>query len=176
MRIKARRGVDSFVRPRAAVAGAAAVMFAAFVLGACAPRVDNQGHLPDPEILTKIEVGKQRREQVLDLIGSPSSVAAFGPETWYYISQRVHTVAFFAPTLEDRKVIAIRFDDKGVVRDVRELGLEDGKKVEHVERATPTAGHEMTVLEQVIGNLGRFNRRPGPNQPQAPNPTGPSPY
>lgn len=153
----------------------ATAVLAGFLVGACATRVDNQGNLPDAEVLTKIEVGKQGREQVLDLIGSPSSVAAFGPETWYYISQRIHSVAFFSPTLEDRKVIAIRFDDKGVVREVRELGLEDGKKIEHVERVTPTAGHEMTVLEQMVGNLGRFNRKPGPGQ-QAPNPTGPSPY
>jgi len=52
----------------------------------------------------------------------------------------------------------VRFDDKGVVSSIEALGLEDGRNVELVERATPTAGNEMTILEQVLGNMGKFNK------------------
>ena len=90
------------------------------------------------------------------MFGSPSSVSTFGNENWYYISERTETTAFYAPEVVDRKVVVISFDDKGVVRDFASLGLEDGRIIELVERKTPTAGNEITFLQQLFGNLGRF--------------------
>ena len=35
--------------------------------------------------------------------------------------------------------------------------LEDGQEVAMVERETPTRGKELSLLQQLFGNLGRFN-------------------
>ena len=140
----------------------------AFGVGACTPRVHNQGHEVDPERLLQVEAGKTNRDQVLEILGSPSNNSAFGPEVWYYVSQRVHATLFFRPEVNDRKVVAIEFDEAGVVSAVNTIGLADGRSVQPVDRATPTAGHEMTVLEQVLGNFGRFNRKP--DKPRTGNP------
>jgi outer membrane protein assembly factor BamE (lipoprotein component of BamABCDE complex) len=140
-----------------------------FVLGAsgCAPRVHNQGHEVDPERLAQVEPGKTNRDQVLEILGSPSNNSTFGPEIWYYVSQQVHSTLFFRPEVNDRKVVAVEFDAEGVVTAVNTIGLADGRKVQPVERVTPTSGHEMTVLEQVLGNFGRFSRKPTGPQPGA---------
>ena len=130
--------------------------------GACTPRVHNQGHEVDPERLVQVEAGKTNRDQVLEIMGSPSSNSTFGPEIWYYVSQRVHSTLFFRPEVDERKVVAIAFDPEGVVTAVNTFGLTDGRNVQPVERVTPTSGHEMTVLEQVLGNFGRFNKKPQP--------------
>jgi len=127
---------------------------------ACAPQIATHGNLPDPERLAEVVPGQITKGEVAEILGSPSSIAAFDEETWYYISERKETTAFLAPDVTDRKVVIIRFDDKGVVSAVDFLGLEDGRKVELVERATPTAGNEMTILEQLLGNMGRFNKDP----------------
>jgi len=140
--------------------------------GACSPRVTATGNLPDPEKLAQIAPGKQTRQQVQQLLGSPSSVTAFNGETWFYISQRTETVAFFRPEIQDRQVVVIRFDQNGVVEDVETLGLESARNLQPVERVTPTAGNEMTVLEQMIGNFGRFRKdekKKGPTDSPAPN-------
>ena len=134
-------------------------------LGACAPRVHNQGHEVDPERLAQVEAGKTNRDQVLEILGSPSSNSAFGTEVWYYVSQRVHSTLFFRPEVDDRKVIAVEFDEAGVVAAINSFGLADGRKVQPVERVTPSAGHELTVIEQVLGNFGRFTRKPASPQP-----------
>ncbi len=48
--------------------------------------------------------------------------------------------------------------------------LADGKDISMVSRITPTAGKEMTILEQIMGNVGRFS---GPRQESNPGaPTG----
>ena len=80
----------------------------------------------------------------------------FGEETWYYISERKETTAFFAPDLAERKVLIVRFDDEGYVSALETLNAEDGRAVEPVDRETPTAGNEITILQQLLGNLGKY--------------------
>jgi hypothetical protein len=41
-------------------------------------------------------------------------------------------------------------------------GVEDGRIVEPVERTTPTYGQELTVMQQLLGNFGRFNTDAAP--------------
>jgi outer membrane protein assembly factor BamE (lipoprotein component of BamABCDE complex) len=133
------------------------------VVTACASRVENRGNLPDPQLLAEIKPGEASREQVAQVLGSPSSVAVFDQETWYYISEKTEAVAFFEPEVRVRNVVIVRFDTKGMVKKVETLGLAQGNEIEPVDRITPTAGREFTVMEQLIGNLGRFNKKQGGN-------------
>ncbi|CCQ73822.1 Putative small membrane lipoprotein [Magnetospira sp. QH-2] len=127
-------------------------------VGACSPRIDTRGNLPEDEMLAELRVGEYTREDVMDILGSPSATSEFGNQTWYYISKRTETTAFWAPEVKDRKVIVVRFDDKGRVAAIDKVGLEEGNFVETVDRETPTAGHELTVFEQLFGQIGRFSK------------------
>ena len=126
------------------------------VLSACAPRVDVRGNLPDPDLLANIEVDHITKREVASLIGSPSTISPLTDETWYYVSERTESFAFFASKIKERKVVAIRFDQTGVAREIKIFGLEDARKIKMVERATPTAGKEFTLIRQLFGNIGRF--------------------
>jgi len=134
---------------------AIAVAFVATLWG-CSSRIDQRGNLPDPDVLANVEVGHINKPGVQELLGTPSSVSLFDGEAWYYISERTEKVAFFDPKVLDRKVIVIKFDNKGVVSEMTTLGLEDSRSVEIVERKTPTAGQELGFLRQLFGNIGRF--------------------
>ena len=130
----------------------------AVLLSACAPNIVQRGNLPDPELLSRIQPGSQTRNQVADILGSPSSVATFGEEIWYYISRQTQTIAFYEPEIIEQKVVAIAFDGDGRVKTIRTYGLEDAREIEPVARTTPTGGREITILEQLVGNLGRFSK------------------
>lgn len=134
------------------------VLAFALLASACTPIVDQRGNLPHADVLAQVTVGKTDRDQVLDLLGSPSSAITYGDETWHYISSRTETVAFFEPKVMERRVITIVFDQKGLVKSIDAKGLEDGKTFQTVERMTPTAGKEMSILEQLLGNIGRFSK------------------
>ena len=133
----------------------AAVALAA--LGACSPRVDVRGNLPDSEVVDTIKVGQSTKDIVQELLGTPSTIATTDNEVWYYIGEKTETVAFFSPTVLDRRVLEIRFDENARVTQVARYGLEDGKDVSLVGRETPTRGKELGFVEQLIGNIGRFN-------------------
>lgn len=132
-----------------------AVIFAA-ALGACAPRINSHGNLPDPDLLAEVEVGQVSKTDVVQILGSPSSLAPFNGDVWFYVSEKTKTVAFFEPEVIERKVIIIRFNKRGIVTALKTFGLEEARQMEMVERKTPTAGNELGLLRQLFGNIGRF--------------------
>ena len=138
----------------------------ALALAACTGRVDTRGNLADPEVISQITPGESTRGTVEDLLGSPTTVATFNDSTWYYIGRKTERFAFFEPEVLEQQVVAIHFDQAGTVTDVKIYGPDDAREVELVERTTPTAGRELTVLQQLFGNLGRFNTEEGPAAPQ----------
>lgn len=111
--------------------------------------------------MDRITPGQQSQEDVLAILGSPSTRSTFGPETWYYISAQSQQYAFFAREELNREVIAIDFNDEGRVRAVRRLGLEDGEDVAFSAGETPTRGVEPSIVQQLIGNVGRFGGADG---------------
>ena len=134
---------------------------AALALGACTPTTSYQGFQAVEANPKDVKVGVDDKTTVMDRLGSPSAVAAFDPNTWYYISQISDQVAFHRPEVKRRDVVAINFsktDDK--VAQVNTYALKDGKVIPYNDRATPTRGRELSVLEQIIGNIGNGNLTP----------------
>jgi len=82
----------------------------------------------------------------------------FENETWFYISERRETLAFFEPEVLDRKIVIVQFNDAGNVKTVAEVGLEDGRMVIPVDRETPTLGNDLIAIQQLLGNIGKFNK------------------
>ena len=133
--------------------GAAAICAA---LSACGPTIETHGHLPDPEIVESVRIGASNREQVNAMLGTPSAISTFDKESWYYVGTRLSRFAFLEPEVIERKVLIVRFNQAGIVQQVEILGKEDGRDLQVVDRKTPTRGRELTILEQLIGNVGRF--------------------
>jgi outer membrane protein assembly factor BamE (lipoprotein component of BamABCDE complex) len=129
----------------------------ALALAACQPTIDQRGNLPDKGKLADIEPGVTTKEMVSQILGTPSSVSTFGDKTWYYISRRTEQTSFFEPVVLDQQVVVVAFDDGGVVRDVQHLSLADSRPVDPSVRETPSAGKELGFVEQLVGNLGKFN-------------------
>jgi outer membrane protein assembly factor BamE (lipoprotein component of BamABCDE complex) len=132
------------------------VMVFLIMLQSCSSKTIITGNLPDPDLLANIEVGQVSKNEVLELLGSPSTKATFNDNDWYYVSEKTSTRAFFDPEVINRKVLIIQFDKRGIVKKITQLSLKDGEKIEMVDRITPTAGKEMTILKQIFGNVGRF--------------------
>jgi len=137
----------------------------ALTAAGCAPRIDQRGNKPDEEQVVLINPGVDDKNRVSELIGTPSTISTFDDRTWYYISKRTETTAFFDPEVKDQEVLAVAFDEGGVVESMRVYGQEDGRTIAYVDRTTPTEGNELTIMQQLLGNLGRFNpsgdSRPG---------------
>ena len=126
-------------------------------LSACGNGVQLRGNTPDPEDIAEIQPGVHSRQDIVDLLGSPSTVSTFEDRRWYYIGQKTQEVAFMKPEVLDRQVLVITFDDTGVVEGTQRYGMADAQEISPVARVTPTEGRDLTLLQQLFGNIGRFS-------------------
>lgn len=127
------------------------------LLASCSPIVDTRGHTLEDVDMSQIIEGQSGPEDVRAILGSPSTVSNFGHLTWYYINERKETMGFYAPEVADQKVVAIHFDEAERVSKIEDYGKAASKPVEFVKKETPTEGHELGIMEQMLGNFGRFN-------------------
>lgn len=135
---------------------------------ACTPIVAIHGNIVEPDRLADVHQGVSRKNDVAEALGTPSATGTFDANTWYYIGQRTEKTAFFPPEVTERKVVVVRFDDAGVVRQIDQLDQSAGQDIDFVDRATPTAGKDMSFIEQMLGNVGRFGgskKQQGPGAP-----------
>jgi len=132
------------------------------LLAGCSPIIDERGHRDDEPITSLVKVGSAQTE-VAEKLGSPSTKSNFGDETWYYIKARKESRAILAPAITEQHVTRITFGTDQMVSKIDEYDLKDGKEVEIVTRETPTEGHRLGFFEQILGNLGRFNKDPAKN-------------
>ena len=126
-------------------------------LSACEQDVQVRGNLPDPVVVSQIQPGVHSRVDVASLLGSPSTISTFEDSTWYYISQKSSQFAFYRPEVLERKILVVSFDPNGIVTDTKSYDLADGREIDPVDRITPTEGREITILQQLLGNLGRYS-------------------
>ncbi|HZH27206.1 MAG TPA: outer membrane protein assembly factor BamE [Azospirillaceae bacterium] len=138
----------------------------ATTLGGCADRVATHGNLVKNDRLSEVKVGTSNREEVAVVLGTPTAISTFDANTWYYIGEVTRRTAFFRPEPVERRVLTVKFDEEGVLRSVEEKTLDDGNAVQLVERATPTPGRDLSVIQQLVGNVGRFS--PAPSAPRRP--------
>jgi len=125
---------------------AAAIVLVCAVLGGCTGEQFQKGYILPAGALEQIPIGASQ-DQVLIVMGTPSTVATLNGEVFYYISQRSERpVAFMNEKVVDQRVIAIYFDKNRQVKRLANYGLQDGKIFDFISRTTPTSGQELSYL------------------------------
>ena len=114
------------------------------------------GYQLDERALEQVKVGNSA-EQVLVVLGTPSTTSTVGGDAWYYISQKTErSLAFQDPKVVDQRIVAVYFDRSKKVNRVANYGLQDGQVFDFVSRTTPTGGKEQSFLANALTNLLRF--------------------
>jgi outer membrane protein assembly factor BamE (lipoprotein component of BamABCDE complex) len=123
------------------------------LLSACAPTVQIHGYIPPESDVARITPGFDSIATVEEVLGRPASRALLGDSAWFYIQSTVENYTYNPPRVIDRTVLAVTFDQNGIVQDIARYGLEDGRIVNLTTRTTETGGRTLGVLEQIFGNL-----------------------
>jgi outer membrane protein assembly factor BamE (lipoprotein component of BamABCDE complex) len=139
---------------RGSIATFALVFALALPLGGCIfGETFQRGYVLPDGALEQIRLGASQ-EQVLIVLGTPSTVATVSGEAFYYISQTATRAASFLPTtITDQRVVAIYFDKNRRVERVASYGMKDGKIFDFISRTTPTAGSDFNLLKQLMSTI-----------------------
>lgn len=128
-------------------------------LAACSPIVNNRGNLVEDRRLVQVHVGSSTKQDVQDVLGSPSTTSPLDPNVWYYIGSITETESFLDPAVVQQRVLRIGFTPQGVVEQIVDVDTNEAREITPDENETPTAGHEISFIEQLVGNLNREKKK-----------------
>jgi outer membrane protein assembly factor BamE (lipoprotein component of BamABCDE complex) len=123
----------------------------ALALGACGAITQNyqRGYVLPDGALEQIPLGSSQ-DQVLVVLGTPSTVATVSGEVFYYISQRQEQTSFLPPKETNRRIVAVYFDRNRKVERLADYGMKDGKIFDYVTQTTPSGGEELSYLSYMF--------------------------
>lgn len=124
---------------------------------ACTPIFRNHGYVPTEDQLSVVTVGVDTRESVQAAIGTPTAGGVLNDQGFYYVSSRFRHFGYLQPEEISREVLAISFDEDGLVSNIERFGLEGGQVVALSRRVTDDNLPDTTFLRQLFGNIGNFD-------------------
>jgi outer membrane protein assembly factor BamE (lipoprotein component of BamABCDE complex) len=125
----------------------------AMTLAGCTGETFQRGYVLPEGALEQIPIGASQ-EQVLLVLGTPSTVATVSGEAFYYISQKAERkISFERTSVTDQRVIAVYFDRDRKVQRLAEYGLKDGKVFDFISRTTPTSGNDLNMITTIVHNF-----------------------
>jgi outer membrane protein assembly factor BamE (lipoprotein component of BamABCDE complex) len=136
---------------------AGVLLAAALASAACAPTTQVHGFVPSQADVSRITPGVDTAGTVEQILGRPSSSGLLRDGAWFYVQSTVQSFTYNAPRVVDRTVLAVTFDEQGIVTGIDRYGIEDGRVINLTARTTDTAGRQMGILEQLFGNLLRID-------------------
>lgn len=116
----------------------------------------NRGYVLDENALQQVPIGASQ-EQVLLVLGTPSTVATVSGEAFYYISQKTQQTAFLRPQVIDQRVLVVYFSPDRRVTRIANYGLQDGKVFDFISRTTMTGGADISLVGNILKNVTNIN-------------------
>lgn len=129
----------------------------ALLLGACSPVVRVHGYAPNRDELSLIEPGVDSIFSLEERIGRPATFGLVEERNWFYVQTTMEQLAYNPPRVTDRTVVAVSFDEDGIVEAVDSFGIEDGRVIRLNPRVTRTNARTVGILGQLFGNLANFD-------------------
>jgi len=121
------------------------------------PPPQTRGNKVDPDQLKELVPGTSTKTDVTSLIGSPTQKATFDENSWLYITEVTRPRIGRTLGILDQGVVVLTFDDRGVLNGVKTYTQADAIPVTVASRTTPSPGTEASFMQQLIGNIGRYN-------------------
>ena len=129
-------------------------VLALVALQACTADYRTHGWMPPEEDLQMIVPGVDSKASVEDLIGVPTTSGVLNDSGFYYVESEVRRFAWQRPEVVNRRILAITFDESGIVDNITEYGLEDGQVVTLQRRITTTPDSNIGFIRRLFGNIG----------------------
>ncbi|WBU62921.1 outer membrane protein assembly factor BamE [Paracoccus aerodenitrificans] len=126
-------------------------------LTACSPVYRHHGYVPPETDLSQVVVGETNQFELESMIGRPSSMGLLEGSGWYYVGSRWRYYGMLRPAEIDRQVVAVHFATDGTVSNIERFALEDGRVVVLSSRVTDSGITSISLIRQLLGNLGNFN-------------------
>lgn len=127
-------------------------------LNACAKDtfISYTGNMPSDERIAELSIGQDKR-QVLDILGSPSSIVSLDQDTWIYMSSEIKQIAFMKPEEIDRKLLVVKFNDNDTITEIEHMDKKQGQEILVAEIKTDNIEQEQGFFSKYFGGVGQYS-------------------
>ena len=139
------------------VARYGAIIASMLALAGCVATERKHGYVPPEDLLAEIVVGVDTRDSVEETVGAPTASGVLRDSGFYYVESKFRNFGALEPRVVSRELVAISFDEAGVVQGIERFGLEKGRTVTLERRVTDNGTEDNGFLRQLLGNLGNFS-------------------
>ncbi len=128
-------------------------------LGGCSPYTALRGNLIESDAVDGIQIGSTSKYQVIQRLGSPTNTDPFNPNRWYFIGEKTESFSFLSPEVLEKKVLQITFGPDDMVQSIQWGDGGHDFSIKPKSRKTKTLGKDPSLLQQLLGNFGKFSRQ-----------------
>jgi outer membrane protein assembly factor BamE (lipoprotein component of BamABCDE complex) len=119
--------------------------------------IDVRGQMVSDELIAEVNSKKPNKEDLIEMIGTPTYVPDYSQDTWYYIQRSMARRAWFEPKVVKQRIVEVKFAKSGQVVEATLLtDTQNGVKV--ISNYTKTYGTEQNGLQKFVKNIGKFNK------------------
>jgi outer membrane protein assembly factor BamE (lipoprotein component of BamABCDE complex) len=120
--------------------------------------IETRGQFIDDSVLSQLESRRQTKLEIINLIGTPTVVPAYSPNTWYYIERTMSQRAWFNPQVLEQRIVKVTFDSNNLVEEITTINDTHKEDIRAIHEYTKTYGNELNGLQKFVKNFGRFNQ------------------
>jgi outer membrane protein assembly factor BamE (lipoprotein component of BamABCDE complex) len=124
---------------------------------ACAKKEVTHGFLFTQSKVADIKIGESGKEELTELLGTPTTVSKFGEETWYYVASKREYSIIGKSKLIDQKILAVKFDQDGKVKTIDSYNENNANNLAFAKDHTPVKGDDTRIIKHIVENTGKFN-------------------
>ena len=117
---------------------------------------NNHGFKSLQEKFKKITINKTNKNDMLKIIGPPSSVSNFNKNKWFYIERMKTNQTIFKlgiKKIDKNNILIVEFNNKGILKDKKILKLNDMNDIKYVNAITEKDFRQNNILFNIFSSL-----------------------
>ena len=139
-----------------------------FIISCSSSRLsNNHGLISLQAKYDKIIINKTNKNDILKIIGPPSSISNFDKSRWFYIETKKTNQSLFKlgiQKIEKNNILIVKFDNKGILNQKKILDLNDMNDVKYVKKITLKEYEKNNTLYKIFSSIREKANAPVKNR------------
>ena len=117
---------------------------------------NNHGSISLQEKYEKIDINKSNKNDILKIIGPPSSISSFDEYKWFYIQTKKENQSLFKlgiKKVEKNNVLIVTFDKKGILNEKKILKISDMNDIKYVKNITEKKYKQNNTAYKILSSI-----------------------
>ena len=127
----------------------------------------NHGFISLENKLENVVINKSNKNDIIEVIGHPSSISKFNSNKWFYIERKQTNQSLFklgVKKISKNNILIIEFNDNGLVENKRLVNLSDMNELKYVKKITSKDFEQDNTIYNIFSSLREKVNAPARNR------------